>query len=149
MSLWLNLKSAFHTNTLEPTQLISYPRPLVWSEASVIFSAHPTRPEVTGRHFASSKQFSVPPPAVINSSPSLYNSPTFISVAPGDKYLFVFYPAKSSEGIGCIWRRGPRLDTWVVLESWKFSGVTCPVAAEWLGCPRTVSIDVATLQSGI
>jgi hypothetical protein len=132
-------KYVAHTSNPTPP-LISNPRPLVWSEASVIFSAHPTRPEVIGRHFASSKQFSIPPPPVISSSPSLYDPPTFISIAPRDKYLFVFYPAKNAEGIGCIWRRGPRVDTWHILESWKFAGGTCPVTAEWLGCPRTVSI---------
>ncbi|KAK2466856.1 hypothetical protein APHAL10511_001114 [Amanita phalloides] len=116
-------------------------RPLVWSEASVILSAHPARLEVTGRHFASSKQFSVPPPVVVGASPSLYDPPTFISLAPGDKFLFVFYPGRSTEGIGCIWRRGPRLDTWVTPESWKFAMATYPVAAEWLGCPRTWHVD--------
>ncbi|KAF8636496.1 hypothetical protein AX17_003311 [Amanita inopinata Kibby_2008] len=111
-------------------------RPLEWSESCFIFSPHPTRPEVTARHFSSSKQFVIPPPAPVSSSPALYSPPTFISVSPGERFVFVYYPGKASDGVGCIWRRESRLDDWLSLGWWKFAQDARPLAADWLGSPR-------------
>lgn len=124
------------TPLLEHTQ-----KPLAWSEASILFFAHPTRLDVIGRHFSSSKQFLISPPPLVNSSSSQFNPPSFISIAPGDGYLFVFYPGKTGNSVGCIWKRGPRIDSWLIVDCWEFAKFTYPVAAEWLGSPRTWHLD--------
>ncbi|PFH54288.1 hypothetical protein AMATHDRAFT_562 [Amanita thiersii Skay4041] len=115
-------------------------KPLEWSESSIIFSAHATRPEITARHFSSSKQFAIESPPPIVAAPGSFNPPAFISVAPGERSLFVFYPGTGGEGIGCIYRRGVRLDSWKTYGWWKFAPGTHPVAASWLGSHRTASI---------
>lgn len=114
-------------------------RPLQWSHSSVIFSAHPTQPLVTGRHFSSSKQFVIPSPKPVTSNQTAYEPPTIISVAPGDDWLFAYFPKSNGEGTGCFWKRGLQIDNWAVQEYWTFPAQTAPIAADWLGSPREVS----------
>ena len=73
------------------------------------------------------------------SSLGSFEPPTVIAVSPTDDWLFVFYPRKDGEGVGCIWKRGARIDDWQVKESWTFAKCAGAVTASWLGCPREVS----------
>ncbi|KAF5330923.1 hypothetical protein D9619_005436 [Psilocybe cf. subviscida] len=111
-------------------------RPLQWSSSSVIFSAHATEALVTGRHFSSSKQFSLPSPTPIVASPSSYDPPTTITVSPSEKWLFAYFPRRDGEGIGCIWQRGHQIDTWVIKENWNYPRNGGVVAASWIGHHR-------------
>lgn len=113
-------------------------RPLQWSSSSVIFSAHTTEALVTGRHFSSSKQFTLPSPTPIVASPPLYDPPTTITVSPTEKWLFAYFPRRDGEGIGCIWQRGNQIDTWAVKESWNYPRNGGVVAASWIGHHREV-----------
>lgn len=119
-------------------ELMKQIRPIVWSQSSVIFTAHPTHPRVTGRHFSSSKQFVLPSPNPVISLPSSYDPPTVISVAPRDDWLFAYYPRHDAEGLGCLWKRGAQLDSWQVKEFWNFSKSGGAVAVSWLSPPRKV-----------
>lgn len=92
------------------------------------------------RHFSSSKQFAIPSPKPVSSNQSIYHPPTIISVAPTDDWLFAYFPKSNGEGTGCLWKRGPQIDNWVVQEWWTFPPQTAPIAADWLGAPREVSI---------
>ncbi|TFK42513.1 hypothetical protein BDQ12DRAFT_676334 [Crucibulum laeve] len=111
-------------------------RPVEWSNSSVIFTAHPTQSLVTARHFSSSKQFVIPSPAPVLASPTAYEPPTIISVASGDEWLFAYFPGRSGDGIGCIWKRGTQIDNWSVKECWNFTRSGGVVAAKWLNSPR-------------
>ncbi|KAF9535274.1 hypothetical protein CPB83DRAFT_841502 [Crepidotus variabilis] len=111
-------------------------RPIVWSQSSVIFTAHPSQPLITGRHFSSSKQFVLPSPNPVISLPGAYNPPTVISVAPGDDWLFAYYSRNDAEGLGCLWKRGTQLDSWQVKECWPFPRAGGAVTASWLSRPR-------------
>jgi hypothetical protein len=114
-------------------------RPLQWSQSSVVFSAHPSEPLVIARHFLSSKQFSLPSPKPVSASQAAYEPPTTISIAPTDDWLFAYFPKTTGEGAGCLWKRGPQIDSWAVQEWWTFPPQTAPVTADWLGAPREVS----------
>ncbi|GLB34886.1 hypothetical protein LshimejAT787_0204510 [Lyophyllum shimeji] len=111
-------------------------RPIEWSPSSVIFSAHPTQPVITARHFSSSKQFLIPSPAPAISSPASYGPPTVISVGPGDDWLFAYFPGRNVDGVGCLWKRGPQIDNWNIKEWWSFAQGAGVVTASWLGTPR-------------
>ncbi|KAF5381080.1 hypothetical protein D9615_004015 [Tricholomella constricta] len=111
-------------------------RPVEWSPSSVIFSAHPAQPLVTARHFSSSKQFVIPSPTPIISSPASYGPPTVISVAPGDDWLFAYFPGHNVDGTGCLWKRGSQIDNWNVKEWWTFPQGGGVVAISWLGTTR-------------
>ncbi|KAG5647224.1 hypothetical protein DXG03_000759 [Asterophora parasitica] len=111
-------------------------KPVEWSTSSVIFSAHSAQPLVTARHFSSSKQFIIPSPTPILTSPGSYGPPTAISVAPGDDWLFAFFPGRNVGGIGCLWKRGSQIDSWSVKEWWTLPPGDGVVAASWLGTAR-------------
>ncbi|KAJ7111538.1 hypothetical protein C8R43DRAFT_1159517 [Mycena crocata] len=118
-------------------------RPLVWSSTSTIFSAHPTQPQVTARHFSSSKRFVLQSPGPILSSPGSYESPTVISVSPSGEWLFAYFPSGEIDGVGCLWQRGAPIDAWGVKEWWTLSRGAGIVAASWLGGPREWTVDEA------
>ncbi|KAF4615030.1 hypothetical protein D9613_003116 [Agrocybe pediades] len=111
-------------------------RPLQWSQSSIIFTAHPTQPSITGRHFSSSKQFVLPSPSAIASNTSSYNPPSLISVSPGDQYLLAYFPKNDGEGMACIWKRGFEIDNWQVKESWPLPKGGGIIAASWIGAHR-------------
>lgn len=121
-------------------------RPVEWSNSSVIFTPHPTQPLLLARHVSSSKQFSIQPPAPILASSTSYDPPTVISVSPDDEWLFAYYPGRGSDGAGCLWKRGPEIDNWVVQEYWSLASGQGIVAATWLGTEREVSIEIYTLN---
>ncbi|KDR81679.1 hypothetical protein GALMADRAFT_239795 [Galerina marginata CBS 339.88] len=111
-------------------------RPLQWSQSSIIFTAHPTQPIITGRHFSSSKQFVLPSPPPIMTSPASYDPPTVISASPCDAWLLAYFPRRDGEGTGCLWKRGPHVDNWIVKECWSLPKGGGIVAASWLGNRR-------------
>ncbi|KAF8892522.1 hypothetical protein BD779DRAFT_1670216 [Infundibulicybe gibba] len=118
-------------------------RPVEWSSTSIIFTAHSAQPLVTARHFSSSKQFMLPSPAPILSSPDSYEPPSIISAGPNDLWLFAYFPGRNAEGIACIWKHGPQVDSWNVKEWWgQNPGV---LAATWLGMARQWSINESGL----
>ncbi|PPR03634.1 hypothetical protein CVT24_007750 [Panaeolus cyanescens] len=111
--------------------------PIQWSTSSVIYTAHPTSPLVVGHHFSSSKQFILPSSSNIIASPNLFDPPSVISVCQTDDWLFAYFPRKDGgEGIGCIWDRGPQIDSWNVKECWYFEKAAGAVTAIWLDQPR-------------
>ncbi|KAJ7235441.1 hypothetical protein B0H12DRAFT_1027447 [Mycena haematopus] len=116
-------------------------RPVAWSSTSTILSAHPTQPLVAARHFSSSKQFVLPSPGPIISSPSSYEPPTVISVSPGGQWLFAYFPSGEIDGVACLWQRGAPLDVWGVKEWWTLNRGAGIVTASWLGAPREWTVD--------
>ncbi|KAF8163366.1 hypothetical protein B0H34DRAFT_650242 [Crassisporium funariophilum] len=118
-------------------------RQIQWSNSSVIFTAHPTKPLITGRHFSSSKRFVLPSPAPVALSPASYDPPSVITVAATDEWLFAYFPRRDGEGTGCIWKRGPQIDSWDVKESWSFPKGGGAVTASWLGNPREWAINAS------
>jgi len=123
-------------------------RPIQWSQSSVIFTAHPSQPMITGRHFSSSKQFILPSPTSVLSSPISYEPPSVISVSPSDEWLFAYFPRRDGEGIGCLWKRGAQIDSWQVNEYWSFAKGGGVVTASWLTTPREVrtAIEPSSFQ---
>ncbi|KAJ6630882.1 hypothetical protein B0H10DRAFT_862017 [Mycena sp. CBHHK59/15] len=121
---------------LEQTQ-----RPVVWSSTCTIFSAHPTQPLVTARHFSSSKQFVLQSPGPILSSPGSYEPPTVISVSPGGDWLFAYFPSGEVDGVSCLWQRGAPVDVWGIKEWWTLNRGAGIVTANWLGAPREWAVD--------
>lgn len=117
-------------------------RPVVWSSTSTIFSAHPSQPLVTARHFSSSKQFVLQSPGPILSSPSSYEPPTVVSVSPGGDWLFAYFPSGEIDGVGCLWQRGAPIDVWGVKEWWTLNRGGGIVTADWLGGPREVALII-------
>lgn len=135
-----NAPTGEHSIYLTPLfPLINLLRPLYWSQNSVIFTASLTQPIITGRHFSSSKTFVLPSPSPVLSSPVSYESPSIITVAAGDEWLFAYFPRYDGDGTGCLWKRGPQIDNWAVKEFWSFTSGGGVVAASWLGSPREVS----------
>ena len=118
-------------------------RPVVWTNCSIIFTAHPAQPLVTGRLFPSSKQFVLPSPEPIFSSPSSYEPPSTISVSPSDNWLFAYFPGRGGDGTGCLWRRGLQLDSWTIKDYWGFGRGAGVVTAAWAGTEREVSMKLA------
>lgn len=114
--------------------------PLQWSQSSVIFAAHATQPMITGRHFSSSKQFVLPSPTVIISSPASYDPPSIISVSPDDIWLLAYFYRRDGEGIACLWKRGHQIDNWQVKNFWTYTKGCGIVAASWLEMHREVRV---------
>jgi hypothetical protein len=115
-------------------------RPVVWANCSIIFTAHLTQPLVTGRLFSSSKQFVLPSPEPIFSSPSSYQPPSIISVSPTDDWLFAYFPGRDGDGTGCLWKRGLQVDNWSIKDYWGFGRGAGVVTAAWAGTDREVSM---------
>ncbi|KAJ7774497.1 hypothetical protein DFH07DRAFT_732775 [Mycena maculata] len=118
-------------------------RPVAWSSTSTIFSAHPTQPLVTARHFSSSKQFVLQSPGPILSSPGSYEPPTVLSVSPGGDWLFAYFPSGEIDGVACLWQRGAPIDVWGIKEWWTLNRGGGIVAANWLDGPREWTVDDA------
>jgi hypothetical protein len=121
-------------------------RPLEWSDASVIFTAHPTQPLVTARHFSSSKTFIVSSPTPVVSSPASYEPPSIISAAPGSHWLFAYFPRRDGDGIACMWERGVEIDNWKIKEWWSLAQGAGVVAASWTGVTRQVRDTINSLE---
>lgn len=115
-------------------------RPIVWTNSSVIFTAHATQPLVTARLFPSSKQFVLPSPEPILTSPASYEPPAVISVSPHDDWLFAYFPGREIGGTGCLWKRGLQVDSWNIKDYWGFTRGGGAVTAAWLGTEREVSV---------
>ncbi|KAL0946602.1 hypothetical protein HGRIS_012801 [Hohenbuehelia grisea] len=111
-------------------------RPVEWSTSSIIFTAHPTEASIIGRHFSSSKQFSLPAPARHPAGP--FDPPTVISVSsvPDQEEIFAYFPGRETEGLACIWQRTIYLDEWRVVDTWQVERGAGIVAASWLAMPR-------------
>jgi len=112
-------------------------RPVAWSTSSIIFTAHPSQPLLLGRLFPSSRQFVVSPEPILRASSS-YEPASVISVSPNDHWLFAYFPAREGDGIGCLWKRGSQVDSWIVWECWPFSPGAGVVTAAWAGMEREV-----------
>ncbi|KIK08291.1 hypothetical protein K443DRAFT_672780 [Laccaria amethystina LaAM-08-1] len=111
-------------------------RPIQWSHSSVIFTAHASQPLVVARHISSSKQFILPSPSPILDSPLSYDPPIIILVAPGDDWLFAYFPRQDGDGTGCLWIRAARIDNWQIKECWNFPNGGGIVAGRWLSKQR-------------
>ena len=125
---------------LASLQTTAFQRPIAWTNASVIFTAHPTEPWVTARLFSSSKQFICPSPHPVFINPAQYKSPSIISVSPNDEWLFAYFPGRGGNGQGCLWKRGPHLDSWAVKDYWSFARGGGVVTAAWVGAQREVRL---------
>ncbi|KLO14499.1 hypothetical protein SCHPADRAFT_939554 [Schizopora paradoxa] len=110
--------------------------PLQWTSSSTILSAHPTDPQVVCLHFPSNQQFSIPSPPQITSSPTSYEPPTTIISSARDNWMFAYFPGVDCDGVGCIWRKGPQIDNWIVKEWWTFPRGAGVVSARWLQSDR-------------
>lgn len=53
--------------------------------------------------------------------------------------MFAYFPGRGCDGAGCLWKRGPELDSWVVEEWWSFPTGAGVVAADWTCAHREVS----------
>jgi len=115
-------------------------RPIEWSDASVIFTAHPTQPLITARHFSTLKKFFVPSPTPVVSSSASYEPPSIISVAPGYCWLFAYFPRRDGDGIACLWERAVEIDNWRIKEWWSLAQGAGIVSANWIGAPRQVRV---------
>lgn len=122
-------------------------RPVEWSTSSLIFTADHSSPILTARHFSSSKQFELPPPANADEMEvfmTTFRPPTLISAAPSGDWLFAYYPGNGSNKC-CLWHRGDALDSWTVNDHW--SEPSDVIAAEWVGVPREVCAYVFRARS--
>ncbi|KAF9052872.1 hypothetical protein BJ165DRAFT_1523627 [Panaeolus papilionaceus] len=149
-----NSNSTTNTPGWRPSWWDFYPllerprRPIQWSASSVIYTAHPTRSQVVGRHFSSSKQFVLPSPSNLIASSTLYDPPSVISVSQTDDWLFAYFPRKDGgEGTACIWNRGPQIDNWIVKECWYLDKAAGAVTATWLEQPRQWTLTAANTLS--
>lgn len=114
----------------------------MWSNSSIIFTAHATQPLVTACLFPSSKQFVLPSPEPILTSPASYGPPAVISVSPSDDWLFAYFPGHDIDGTGCLWKRGLQVDNWNIKDYWGFARSAGVVAAAWIGTEREVSVKL-------
>ncbi|KAH9857142.1 hypothetical protein C2E23DRAFT_375639 [Lenzites betulinus] len=119
------------THSLEGTR-----RPVQWGKSGVIYTGHEHQPLVLGRHFPTSRQFVLPSPPQITSTPSAYNPPSVVSVSSTDEWLFAYFPGRGTDGVGCLWRKGGQLDNWVVNECWRFAVGDGVVTASWTSSHR-------------
>ncbi|KAK7054787.1 pseudouridine synthase pus4 [Paramarasmius palmivorus] len=116
--------------------------PVEWSNSSIIFTGHGTRPVICGRYYSSSKQFVLPSPPPLQTEPDSYGPASVISVSPDDEWLFAYFPGHNVEGVCCFWKRGLELDKWTVRDWWTSpSGL---VKAEWIGSGREWICDPVT-----
>ncbi|KAH8833679.1 hypothetical protein DL96DRAFT_1577965 [Flagelloscypha sp. PMI_526] len=106
--------------------------PVDWSDSSLIFAAHPSQPLVTARHSSTSKSFLLPHPQPIVNTPHLFLPATIVSAAPHTRWLFTYFPGKENDGLACIWKRGPSLDTWVVMQFFPWTSGNGVVTVSWL-----------------
>ncbi|KAI4517588.1 hypothetical protein K525DRAFT_289458 [Schizophyllum commune Loenen D] len=116
-------------------------RPVEWSTSSLIFTADHSSPILTARHFSSSKQFELPPPATADEMQNFmttFRPPTLISAAPSGDWLFAYYPGNGKNRC-CLWHRGDALDSWTVNDHW--SEPSDVIAAEWVGIPREWTVN--------
>ncbi|KAF7440725.1 hypothetical protein PC9H_001073 [Pleurotus ostreatus] len=125
--------------------LVEQPRrPIEWSDVSVIFTAHPTKPAITGRHFPSSTHFVLHPPSPKVTPPFVYLPPTVITCSSGSEWLFAYFPGQNTDGMACIWKRGTQINVWTQRHAWPVGRGAAVMAAVWLGSPREWSIDPST-----
>lgn len=113
----------------------------MWADSSIIFTAHATQPLVTARLFPSCEQFVCPSANPILTSPGSYEPPTFISVSPRSDWLFAYFPGRGTGGTGCLWKRGPQVDSWNIKDYWGFARGAGVVTAAWAGTEREVSLE--------
>ncbi|KAI0647318.1 hypothetical protein C8Q79DRAFT_908461 [Trametes meyenii] len=118
-----------------------------WSKASVVFTAHEFQPLVLARHFPTSRQFGLPSPTPILTAPAAYDPPTVLSISPTDDWLFAYFPGKGIDGVGCLWRRGSQVDSWLVHEWWSFALGAGAVAAAWTSAHREWVVSEAGTSS--
>ncbi|OJA14296.1 hypothetical protein AZE42_10485 [Rhizopogon vesiculosus] len=111
-------------------------RPVAWSTASTIFTAHPSQPLILGRVFSSSKQFLVVSPDQILNNPASYEPPNVITVSSNDHWLFAYFPGRDCDGVGCLWQRGYSLDKWNIREYWPYERGAGVVSAVFIGPDR-------------
>ena len=114
-------------------------RPLQWLNTSTILTAHANEPKVTGLHYPSNKQFILPSPTPISNAPSSYEPAKVISATASGFWAFAFFPGIGTEGVGCLWRRMPQVDKWVVKDYWSFPREGGAVTAQWFSNEREVS----------
>ncbi|KAI8989685.1 hypothetical protein BD414DRAFT_484925 [Trametes punicea] len=122
-------------------------RPIQWSKSSVIFTTHEYQPLVLARHFPTSRQFVLPSPPSVISSPLSYDPPSILSISPTNEWLFGFFPGKGTAGIGCLWRKGNQLDNWAVREYWSFPAGAGVVTAAWTSAHREWIVSEAGTSS--
>ncbi|THH26462.1 hypothetical protein EUX98_g7717 [Antrodiella citrinella] len=118
-------------------------RPVAWSRSSIIFSAHPTQPLVLARHFSSSRQFVIPSPGPLVTSPTSYDPPTVISISPSGDWLFAYFPGRGGDGVACLWKRAFQLDSWSVRDFWTTPLGAGIVTAAWTNHSREWVINDA------
>ncbi|KDQ19771.1 hypothetical protein BOTBODRAFT_169828 [Botryobasidium botryosum FD-172 SS1] len=118
-------------------------RPLAWSSANLILTAHAILPKIYAQLIPPSPtpsvaKFTIPsPPPIINAPAKSYAPPTVISLSPSDAYLFAYFPPDSgAEGIACVWERGAEISTWAVKEYWSVPRVEGILCCKWLGEDR-------------
>ncbi|KAG2158212.1 uncharacterized protein EDB93DRAFT_1238009 [Suillus bovinus] len=117
-------------------------RPVAWSNASTIFTPHPSQPLILGRFFSSSKQFLVTSPDQILNNPAAYEPPNVITVSSNDHWLFAYFPGRDCDGVGCLWQRGYTIDKWNIRDYWAcergagiINAVFVGAEREWVTCP--------------
>ncbi|KAG1891108.1 hypothetical protein F4604DRAFT_1704316 [Suillus subluteus] len=117
-------------------------RPVAWSNASTIFTPHPSQPLILGRLFSSSKQFIIVSPDQILNNPAAYEPPNVITVSSNDHWLFAYFPGRDRDGVGCLWQRGYSIDKWNIRDYWaceRGAGIVNAVFVgaerEWVTCP--------------
>lgn len=67
-----------------------------------------------------------------------YEPPSIISVAPGYRWLFAYFPRRDGNGIACLWERGLEIDNWKVKEWWSLAQGAGVVTASWIEASRPV-----------
>lgn len=115
-------------------------RPIQWTNSSTILSAHATEPLVVCLHYPSNKHSTLPSPPPLGTSSASYAPPAIISASSRDNWVFAYFPGVDVEGVGCLWRRLPTIDAWVVKDWWKVARGDGIVAARWLNLEREVYI---------
>jgi hypothetical protein len=124
---------------------LTFNRPVVWTSLAILF-AHEIEPVVVGRAFPSSRQFRLPSPAVVVTTPGSYEPPTILCVSPREDWLFAYFPGRQIPGVGCFWR-AQQADGWDVIEFISFPRGRGVVSAKWLSHAREVWSDTLTPSS--
>lgn len=119
------------------TKILS--RPVHWTSSSTIFVAHASEPRVICLQYPSNRQFSLPNPPSLTTNPASHEPPTIISGSARDSWLFAYLPGIDTEAVGCLWRKGSTVDSWMVKEWWTFARGAGVVTARWLNPEREVS----------
>ncbi|KAJ8463982.1 hypothetical protein ONZ45_g17396 [Pleurotus djamor] len=127
--------------------LVEQPRrPVEWSDVSVIFTAHPSQPMITGRHFSSSKSFVIQPQTPKANAVTAYAPPSLIVCSAGSEWLFAYFPGIGGDGLACIWKRGAQIDVWAQRHVWNVPRNAGVVAAHWAGAHREWTFDAPSNQ---